>query len=69
MALKKFLRKIKIEDKGQVSLEYVILFSIIAVVTIVSLSTFYPEVKKAMMGDGKPENKGFFQTVVERIIK
>lgn len=59
MTLKKFLK-----NKGQASLEYVILFSIIAVLTIVSLSTFYPKMKASMVGD-----KGFFQTVVERIIQ
>ncbi len=58
------MKNIKVEGKSQASLEYIILFSIIAILTIVSLSTFYPKMKNAMVG-----GKGFFQTAVERITK
>lgn len=50
---------------GQASLEYFILFAIIAVITILSFSTFLPKVKEAIQGS---DNKaGFFQKAATQI--
>ncbi len=58
MSLKKNL------EKGQASLEYFILFAVIAILTLVSLSTFYPQVKNIIQGE-----QGFFQRAAGRISK
>lgn len=48
-------------SQAQAVLEYFILFSIIILITLISLSTFFPQVKKA--------GEEFFQTAVGRITK
>lgn len=48
--------------KGQAALEYFIIFTIIAVLTILSFSTFLPKVKEAIQGSG-----GFFQNAARQI--
>lgn len=58
MDLKKYL------IRGQAALEYFILFSVIALLTLLSLSSFFPKVQEAIQG-----KDGFFQKAVERIIK
>lgn len=59
MTLKKYLR-----NRGQASLEYFILFAFIAVLTIISFSSVFPNVKNSIFGDG-----GLFYKAVERIKK
>jgi len=50
---------------GQASLEYFILFAIIAVLTILSFSSFLPKVKEAIQGTSSKE--GFFQKAAKGI--
>lgn len=50
---------------GQASLEYFILFSIVAGLSLLSLSSFYPKVREAIQGSETKE--GFFQIVNKRI--
>ncbi|MCX5703994.1 MAG: hypothetical protein NT066_05865 [Candidatus Omnitrophica bacterium] len=59
MSLKKSLKT------GQVSLEYFILFSIVAGLSFLSISTFYPRVRQAIQGS--ETETGFFQGAVQRI--
>jgi uncharacterized protein (UPF0333 family) len=60
MSLRKFLKK----EKAQVSLEYFILFSLIAILTIFSFSGFFVNnVKNSLQGEN-----GFFQSAVNLII-
>jgi|GEM_PF-2106188 len=61
MSFKKYL-KIKI---GQSTLEYFILFSIIAGLSILSLSSFYPKVRAAIQGT--EEQEGLFQIAFKRL--
>lgn len=61
MSLKKYL-KTKI---GQSTLEYFILFSIIAGLSLLSITTFYPRVRAAIQGT--ETERGFFQIAVQRI--
>ncbi|MBL7152050.1 MAG: hypothetical protein ISS89_05660 [Candidatus Omnitrophica bacterium] len=49
---------------GQASLEYFIIFSVIALLTILSLSSFFPRIQQAMQGEA-----GYFQKAAEEIIK
>lgn len=70
MALKKILvaadfslRKIS-RKSGQVCLEYLLIFTMIATVTILSFSSFFTRVKTAGFKPG-----GFLRNAVERIIK
>jgi len=49
-------------NSGQASLEYFILFAIIAVLTILSFSSFFPKVKEAIQG-----KDGFFQKAATAI--
>ena len=51
--------------KGQASLEYFIIFAIIAVLTILSFSTFLPKVKEAIQGSNTTE--GVFQKAATAI--
>jgi Flp pilus assembly pilin Flp len=51
--------------KGQAALEYFIIFAIIAVLTILSFSTFLPKVKEAIQGSDT--KKGFFQNAARQI--
>ena len=51
--------------KAQASLEYFILFAIIAVLTILSFSSFLPKVKEAIQGSETKE--GFFQKAATQI--
>lgn len=44
MALGKFLRRIK-GQHGQSSVEFFVLFSVVALLTLLSLTTFYPKVQ------------------------
>ncbi len=44
MTLKKFLRMLK-NQRGQSSVEFFVLFSIVAVLTLLSLTTFYPKIQ------------------------
>lgn len=46
---------------GQASLEYFILFSVITLLTLLSLSSFFPKVQAT--------GEGFFQSAVQRLIK
>jgi uncharacterized protein (UPF0333 family) len=46
------LKKSLISRQGQAALEYFILFAVIVSITLVSLSTFYPQFKDAVFGDG-----------------
>lgn len=46
MAFRKIL-KIRGKKKGQASLEYFILFAVIALLTLISLSSFLPKVRNA----------------------
>ena len=50
---------------GQASLEYFILFAIIACLTILSFSSFLPKVKEAIQGTSSKE--GFFQKAAKGI--
>ncbi len=68
--------KIFAEKQAQASLEYFVLFALIALLTIVSFSAFHKQVKQAM-GVGMEKNpglpselqKGAFQNAAERLIK
>lgn len=60
MSLKKFL-KMTLKKKAQASLEYFIIFSVIAGLTLLSLSSFLPKVKTT--------GEEFFKKAAERIIK
>ncbi|MDD2679211.1 MAG: hypothetical protein PHO03_00195 [Candidatus Omnitrophica bacterium] len=53
------------KPKGQASLEYFIIFAIIAVLTILSFSTFLPKVKEAIQGSSA--KTGFFQKAATAI--
>lgn len=59
MTLKKFL-KILTSEKSQVSLEYFILFAIIAGLTLISVSTFLPQARTSAYN--------LFQNAVSRIL-
>ena len=59
MNLKKFLGAIKINGKAQAALEYFIILTVIALLTLVSISTFLPTVRDAIVGPS-----GFFQKAV-----
>jgi hypothetical protein len=50
---------------GQVALEYFILFSLIALITLLSLSSFHQRLKDSLQGT--PDVKGFFQNAVDRM--
>lgn len=50
---------------AQASLEYFILFAIIAVLTILSFSSFLPKVKESIMGSAQKD--GFFQKAAKQI--
>ncbi len=60
-----FLGLIMKVKKGQAAIEYFILFTIIAVITILSFSTFLPKVKEAIQGSN--ESAGFFQKAAQQI--
>ena len=70
MGLKKFLKRL-LEIKAQASLEYFILFSIIALLTIVSFSAFHQQIKDSMQGvweNNTCTQPGAFQKAAESII-
>jgi len=52
---------------AQASLEYFILFALIAVLTILSFSSFLPKVKEAIQGSSQKE--GFFQKAATEITR
>lgn len=54
-------------ERGQASLEYFIIFSIIAILTILSFSSFLPLVQQAVQGTAT--QPGFFQKAEARITK
>jgi Flp pilus assembly pilin Flp len=60
-----FLRVTMDLKKAQAAVEYFIIFAIIAVLTILSFSTFLPKVKEALQGSSAKE--GFFQKAATRI--
>jgi hypothetical protein len=51
--------------KAQSSVEYFILFAIIAVITILSFSSFLPKVKETIQGSSTKQ--GFFQKAATEI--
>ena len=53
--------------RGQAALEYFILFSMIAMLTILSLSTLHPKVKESLQGAAGRD--GFFQVAFERLTR
>ena len=61
MTFKKFLRRAQ-KNQGQASLEYFIIFSIIALLTIISLTTFLPVVQSALQGNDT--TNGLYQNAV-----
>lgn len=62
MSLKKNLKI------GQASLEYFIVFAIVAVITILSFSSFLPEVRKAILGaNNTTAGEGLFQKAAKNI--
>jgi len=48
--------------KGQTTLEYFILFSIVVILTLMSFNTFIPKLKKSLQGDSR--TKGVFQDAI-----
>jgi competence protein ComGC len=58
MTFKKSLRT-KNNTKAQATLEYFIIFALIALLTILSLTNFHKDVRSALQGKG-----GFFQVAV-----
>ena len=50
---------------GQASLEYFILFAVIACLTILSFSSFLPKVREAIQGSSSKD--GFFQKAAKGI--
>jgi hypothetical protein len=59
--------QILLYNTAQASVEYFILFAIIAVLTILSFSSFLPKVKEAIQGSEQKE--GFFQKAATEITK
>lgn len=59
MGLKKNLKL------GQASLEYFILFAVIAILTILSFASFFPNLQATIQGTST--TTGFFQRAAERI--
>lgn len=64
MTLKKKLNKFL---SGQTTLEYVMLLTVIALVTLLAFSAFYPQVKRTIQGDA--HTIGFFQNAVDRVMR
>jgi len=60
MTFIKFLRRPG-KEKSQATLEYFIIFSIIAILTILSFSAFFPKVQQAL---GTTGGHGLFQKAV-----
>ena len=56
MSLKKFLKTFKTNNRAQAALEYFIILTIIALITLASFSTFLTSVRNAVVG-----SSGFFQ--------
>ena len=56
------------KQKGQVALEYLILFVMLALMTVVSLSSFYPKVQEIII-EGSEDTPGLSKTAIERIVK
>lgn len=48
--------------RGQTTLEYFILFSIIVILTLMSFNTFIPKLKKTLQGDSR--TGGVFQSAI-----
>ena len=67
MTLIKCLRTAKL-NKAQAYLEYFILFGLVALLTIISLSAFLPQARSALLGRQDAQGKlicaGFFQKAV-----
>jgi len=49
----------KVKKKGQASLEYFIIFAVLALLTILSLSSLFPQLQNALQGSG-----GFFEKAI-----
>ncbi len=60
-----FKLKIREHKSGQAVVEYFILFTVIAVLTVLSLSSFLTQVQTIMQGNETEE--GYFERTVERI--
>ncbi|MFH0762561.1 MAG: hypothetical protein V1925_01580 [Candidatus Omnitrophota bacterium] len=52
------------KNKAQSTVEYFILFSVITLLTILSLSTFFPRIQEALQG-----KDGYFQKAAGEITK
>ena len=50
---------------GQAVVEYLLVFAALAVITVLSLSAFYPKVKE--IAQGSEDKPGLFQEAMERI--
>lgn len=50
--------------RGQTTLEYFILFSIVVILTLMSFNTFIPKLKKSLQGDSR--TNGVFQDAIGR---
>jgi len=61
MSFKKFSRDRK-KESAQASLEYFILFGVIALLTIISFNTFLPRIVKAVQGTSG--SQGVFQRAI-----
>jgi len=59
-----FIKSLKTpkREKAQASLEYFVLFSMMAILTILSLSAFFPKLQRVLQGNGSTE--GFFQKAI-----
>ncbi len=59
-----FIKSLKINKskKGQASLEYFIIFSVVALLVILSFSSFLPVIQRTLQGNSK--TKGFFQKAI-----
>lgn len=67
MTFKKFLEIFNYRKNGQSSLEYVLIFSILILLTLISFTTFFPKVQDAILGT---ETKaGFFQSAANRMTR
>lgn len=51
------------KNKGQSAIEYFVIFSVIALLTILSFSSFFPRIQEAMQGE-----VGYFQRAAQQII-